>query len=187
MTDSKPSMIVLMGGPGAGKGTFAKSLCANHEYKYIEAGAILRQMPPDSEIGQLIAHGNLIPDTALFDIMPPYLVGDTDILLDGFPRTIGQAKWLVQNYADKYDIHVLFANVPRDIIIKRLNKRAREGSTRADDASQELFIHRINTFIKTTMPAVDWLRDAPGIRFSDIDASGDLAENMKYINAALAQ
>lgn len=182
----KPNLIVLMGGPGAGKGTFAKILRTSRNYKYIETGAILRAMPSDSEIGRLISGGNLVPDTALFDIIASYLMADTDILLDGFPRTIGQAEWLVKNYADKFNIHVLFTNVPQEIIIKRLNKRLNEGSTRADDANPEIIRHRIDTFIKTTMPAVEWLRNAHGIKFSDVDVSGELDDNMKNINTALS-
>lgn len=183
----KPNLIVLMGGPGAGKGTFAKILRTEHEFNYIETGAILREMPSDSDIGRLISGGNLVPDAALFNIIASYLVGDTDILLDGFPRTIGQSKWLVENYADKFNIHVLFTNVPQEIIIKRLNKRLKEGSTRADDADPAIIRHRIDTFIKTTMPAVDWLRSAPNIKFSDVDVSGELDDNMKKINHALAK
>ncbi|MCM1294386.1 MAG: nucleoside monophosphate kinase [Muribaculaceae bacterium] len=181
----KPNLIVLMGGPGAGKGTFAKILRTSHDYKYIETGALLRQMPPESEIGQLIAQGNLVPDTALFDMMASHLTGNDDILLDGFPRTIGQAQWLVQNYADKFNIHVLYTNVPTDIIIKRLTKRFNEGSTRADDGDPAIVRRRIDNFINTTMPAVNWMRNAPGIKFSDVDASGALDENMKNIMATL--
>lgn len=181
----KPKLIVLMGGPGAGKGTFAKILRTDHDYKYIETGALLRAMPADSEIGRTIAAGNLVPDTALFDMIASHLTGNTDILLDGFPRTIGQAKWLIQNYANKFNIHVLYTNVPTDIIIKRLTKRFNEGSKRADDGDPEIVKRRIENFINTTMPAIDWLRDAPGIKFSDVDVSGALANNMNNIMAAL--
>lgn len=181
----KSKIIVLMGGPGAGKGTFAKILRTNHDYKYIETGALLRTMPPESEIGRTIAAGNLVPDNALFDIIASHLTGDTDILLDGFPRTIGQAQWLIDNYADKFDIHVLYTNVPTDIIIKRLTKRFNEGSQRADDGNPEIVQRRINNFINTTMPAIDWLRDAPGIKFSDVDVSGELDDNIKNIMIAL--
>lgn len=183
----KPKLIVLMGGPGAGKGTFAKMLRNDHNYNYIETGALLRQMPPDSEIGRTIAVGNLVPDNALFDMIASHLTGDGDILLDGFPRTIGQATWLVQHYAEKFDIHVLYTNVPTDIIIKRLSKRFNEGSTRADDGDPVIVKRRIENFINTTMPAIEWLRNAPHIKFSDVDASGSLDENMKNIEYALAQ
>lgn len=181
----KPNLIVLMGGPGAGKGTFAKMLRTDHDYKYVETGAILRQMSPESEIGRLIAGGNLVPDTALFDIIAPHLTGNDDILLDGFPRTTGQSQWLVKNYADKFNIHILYINVPTDIILKRLNKRMKEGSTRADDANPEIIHHRIETFEQTTMPAINWLRNANNIMFSDIDASGELDNNYKNITHVL--
>lgn len=182
----KKDLIVLMGGPGAGKGTFAKILRTDHEYDYIETGALLRDMPPDSEIGRTISAGNLVPDNALFGLISDKLADTThDVLLDGFPRTIGQAKWLTNNYADKFNIHVLYMDVPKEIIIKRLTKRFNEGSKRADDGNPEIVQRRIENFINTTMPAIDWLRNASGIKFSDIDVSGELDDNMKNIMSAL--
>ena len=51
----KPIMFVFMGGQGSGKGTFANLMLKQHDYKYIETGAILRNMPADSELGKKIA------------------------------------------------------------------------------------------------------------------------------------
>ena len=93
----KPDMIVFAGGQGSGKGTFAKLMLKQHDYKYVETGAILRQMPADSEIGQKIARGELVNDNDLFQIIGQQLAVNNDIILDGFPRTIGQAKWLIEN------------------------------------------------------------------------------------------
>ena len=178
-------MIVMMGGPGVGKGTFSHMLMDTHPYKHIEAGALLRATPPDSEIQKIIASGNLVPDELICNLMRDHLGANTDIILDGFPRTLGQAKWLIENYADKYRIHVLYLNVDRKILIQRIQKRIRDGSNRADDASIDIVQHRLEKFQQITMPAVEWLRTAPNIKFSEINANGDASDNFAEIIAAL--
>ena len=68
MVDKK-KLIVLIGGPGVGKGTFAKMLMDLHQYNYIGIGALLRALPADSEIHRIIADGNLVPDDVLFELL----------------------------------------------------------------------------------------------------------------------
>ena len=183
MTNRK-QIIVMMGGPGVGKGTFSDMLMARRPFKHIEAGALLRAMPADSEIGKLISAGDLVPDNLVCDLMVAQITDD-DIIMDGFPRTIGQAKWLVKNYADKNDIQILFLNTDDETLVQRIQKRVRTGSHRADDATMKTIRHRLENFHKTTMPAVDWLRTAPGITFSEIDAAGDVNDNFADITSAL--
>ena len=72
-----------------------------------------------------------------------------------------------------------------DVLIARIKKRVRDGSLRADDASMEIINRRLSNFESITMPAVEWLRNAPGIRFSEIDARGDVDDNFADIIAAL--
>ena len=117
--------------------------------------------------------------------MREQITGDHDIILDGFPRTISQAQWLVENYAKKYRIHVLYLNVPEDILIQRINKRIREGSRRRDDASPDIIRRRLDTFRTKTIPAIEWLRTAQNIKFHDIDANGDVNDNFAEIVSAL--
>ena len=182
----KPEMIVMMGGQGVGKGTFSRMLCARDKYKYVETGAILRALPPDSEIGKIIAAGNLTPDDKLFELMAQHFnPNDGAMILDGFPRTIGQAQWLVKNFADKFDIHVLYLDAPREILIQRIQKRVREGGNRQDDSDTTIINRRLDNFYNITMPTIEWLRTAPGIKFSDIDSRGPEPENFNEILIAL--
>ena len=183
----KKQIIVMMGGPGVGKGTFSHMLMDTHPYKHIEAGAMLRAMPADSEIGKLISAGNLVPDELVCDLMAPLLTDKNDIILDGFPRTLGQAKWLVQNYANKYNIHVLYLATDEKTLIARIHKRVRDGTKRADDATIEIIRHRLDNFQKITLPAVEWLRTAAGIKFSEINAAGDANDNFAEITTALSK
>jgi adenylate kinase len=182
---AKKRMILMMGGQGVGKGACSRALMANGKYKHVETGAILRSMPPDSDIAKTISAGNLVTDDMLFDIMKSEIDTDSDIILDGFPRKISQAKWLVDNYSDMFEIYALYLSVPTEIMIQRINKRNREGGKRIDDSSPEIIQRRIDNYFKMTMPAIEWLRDCSCVHFSEIDASGDINDNIARIISAL--
>lgn len=187
MTD-KNKMIVIMGGPGTGKGTFSRMLHdLRPEYTHIETGAILRAQPDNSPIRQIIAGGNLIPDAMVSNLVAQHINQTRgDIILDGFPRTLAQAQWLINNFAQKYDIHVIYLNVPDSIMIQRINKRKAAGSNRKDDNSITTIQHRIETFHITTMPAIEWMATRAGdITFSDVDSSEEESANFARILRAL--
>ena len=181
----KHTMIVMMGGQGAGKGSLAAIMKNEHEYKHIESGALFRALPNDSEIAKIIARGELVPDSELFKLMEKHITDDSDIILDGFPRTLAQAQWLIEKYADKFNIHVLYLNLSEEIMMARINKRIREGGGRADDSNMDAVRRRLDAFWHITVPAIEWLRTANGIKFSDIDASQTLDGNMQQIHAAM--
>ena len=171
-------MIVLMGGQGVGKGTQARRLIDQYGFKYVEAGAILRSLPKESPVAQIMARGELVPDEDLFKIIGNVIqkVGKTDMIVDGFPRTIGQAQWLVKQYATDYNIHVIYLTVPKQIMLDRIQNRIKEnmangGTARADDLDTKVVERRINNFFAVTGPAIEWLRNAKGIQFSEVDVS----------------
>ena len=182
----KPTMIVFMGGQGSGKGTFAHLLLQEHDYKYIEAGDILRHMPSDSEIGKKIARGELVQDEDLFPIMYKHISTDYDLILDGYPRTIGQAKWLVENYADKFNIKIVFLNIDEGTMIAHIKKRIAEGGNRSDDTNEKAVQKRIAAFKTTTMPAIEWLSQQNNLTFYDINLpTDDIDINFQYIKKML--
>ena len=179
-------MIILMGGQGVGKGTFARMLRERHNYAYIETGKMLRDAAAtDKTIGDIMARGELLPFEMLAKLVADNIPTDTDVLMDGFPRTLPQAQWLVENYADKFDVRVIYLNVPEEIMIARIQKRIREGGGRADDADAVAVRKRLDIFQSETMPAIDWLRTVPNIRFADVDVSGAVDDNFKNILTAL--
>ena len=179
-------MIVFISGQGTGKGTFCKMLMEQGNYNYIETGAIFRNLPADSEIAQMISRGELVPDSELFKLMGSKIIDGKDILLDGFPRTLGQAQWLTQTYANKFDVRILYLNIPRELMLQRIQKRINEGVGRADDADDAAVEKRLNSYFNTTMPAVEWLREQDGIKFSEVDVSSiDVNENFAAVENAL--
>ena len=175
-------MIVFMGGQGSGKGTFANLLLKQHDYKYIETGEILRNMPTDCELCKKMSRGELVSDTDLFPIISEQLSTDHDIIIDGFPRTLGQAKWLVENYADKFDIKVVFLNISEQRMLAHIQKRINEGGNRKDDTDDTIVRKRIAAFKNITMPAIQWLSTVKGIKFYDAKLpSDDIDINFTYI------
>lgn len=179
-------MFVFMGGPASGKGTLARHLMGTGDYQYIEVGAILRSMPADSPIAKLIAGGNFIPDADVARCVACKIDDHADIILDGFPRNLVQAKWLVQKYAEQFDIHVIYLMASRELMMARIAKRLHDGGTRADDANDAAVMRRLDRFWNETLPAVEWMRDtAHGIKFSTIDMSGTIDENIAEMRAVI--
>ena len=125
--------IILLGAPGAGKGTIAKVLTQYDGSVQISTGDILRAaVAAGTELGKqaeaTMKAGNLVGDELIIGIMQERLKQDdcqTGYLLDGFPRTIPQAqalKVLLEKMGEKLDC-ALELDVPREVIIDRLTTR----------------------------------------------------------------
>ena len=175
----------MVAGPGAGKGTLSQMLMADGNYKYVGVGALLRAFPKNSDVIKIISSGNFAPDNITCDLVRTEIVGKHDFILDGFPRNLYQAKWLVENYSDKYELHVIYMRVPELIMRSRIKKRLNDGAGRADDADEEIINRRIKTFSEITLPAIDWLRTVPNIFFDEIDASTTPVEIYSKIKSVL--
>ena len=130
-------------------------------------------MPSDSVIGKKITNGELLKDEELFPIISNYIGGNTDIIVDGFPRTIGQAKWLIEKFADKFDIKVVFLDITEDKMIAHIKNRIKEGGHRADDTDENAVHKRIESFKTITMPAIKWLSTLNNVEFIDIKLPSD--------------
>ena len=121
--------LVLLGAPGAGKGTQAAYLKAKHELEHISTGDILRQNIKDGtalglEAKRYMDAGELVPDEVVMDMMKAKLSSLPEgqgFMLDGFPRTVKQAEFL-EGITD-LDGVILF-KVSDDDIVKRLMNRA---------------------------------------------------------------
>ena len=125
--------LILLGAPGAGKGTVAKQLTQLDGSVQISTGDILRgAVAAGTELGKqaeaFMKAGDLVPDDLIMGIMGDRLQEDdcaNGFLLDGFPRTIPQAEALKELLA-KLNIELDFAveiDVPRDVILDRLTTR----------------------------------------------------------------
>ena len=166
----------------AGAGTQAKLICDYFDIKHLSTGDMLRaEINNKSDIGKtaksFIDQGALVPDEVLLNIIDSRL-SDSNVqngyLLDGFPRTIPQAKGLndiLKNNRQKLDAVVsLTAN--ENELIERLIKRGRD-SGRSDD-TPEIIKQRQEVYWKQTSPLINFYKDENLIK--EIDGIGAINE-----------
>ena len=119
--------VILMGPPGGGKGTQAKSLTAAMHIPHISTGDMLRAARREgTELGKkadaYISAGQLVPDELVNGIVAERLSGEKDgYLLDGYPRTVAQADAL-EAAGEKIDAVVLI-DVPDELLVERIVNR----------------------------------------------------------------
>jgi UMP-CMP kinase len=162
---SKVTVLFVLGGPGAGKGTQCANLVRDYHFTHLSAGDLLRaeQNRPDSEFGQLIKDyikdGLIVPmevtvqllENAMTDVVNKQ-GGTGKFLVDGFPRQMDQAvKFEESVVPSKF---VLFFDCPEAEMQKRLLNRGKT-SGRSDD-NEESIKKRFKTFVETSMPVVDY-------------------------------
>ena len=158
--------LILLGPPGAGKGTQGHQLHAQYGIPEISTGDILRSAVRDGtalgmEAKRYMDSGALVPDDIIIGIVQDRLSQpDTDhgFILDGFPRTAVQAEALdrmLQERERPLD-HVISIEVPVTELIQRLAGRLHiEG--RQDD-TDEAIRHRLDIYERETLPLIDYYR-----------------------------
>ena len=125
--------VILLGPPGAGKGTQAQLIVKNHNYFQLSTGDLLRaEIKKKTKIGEeienLISKGNFVSDEIVEDLIKSTIENlkfRDRIIFDGYPRNVIQAKKLdeiVSHFSQKIDL-IIFLNVPRDIVKKRIMGR----------------------------------------------------------------
>ncbi|CAO3692354.1 unnamed protein product [Rhizopus stolonifer] len=128
----QPLRLLLIGSPGSGKGTQSKRLQKNFGANHLSSGDLLRKnIIQETWVGkqakQYVSEGKLVPDELLISLIQQELVsfGNTNWLLDGFPRTLSQAKELdgsLQKLMQPLNL-VVNLQVPEQVILKRIMDR----------------------------------------------------------------
>jgi adenylate kinase len=142
--------LVLLGPPGAGKGTQAEALAEHFGVPHISSGELLRRhVASGTALGRQVTgyldRGELAPDDLVMAVVDEALAGaGSGYVLDGFPRTRSQAETVV------------FLDVPDDVAQQRLAQRL---AGRSDDRDREVIERRLRTFHDETNPVVDYYRD----------------------------
>jgi len=121
--------IILLGPPGSGKGTQAGYIKKKYNTEHVSTGDILRkEVSSDSDLGleakQYMDSGNLVPDQIIIEMVTNYIADIPSILLDGFPRTLEQARAFENKLLNlKKNInHVLYFELTNKTIIERYQK-----------------------------------------------------------------
>ena len=177
---TKMSAILLLGAPGAGKGTLGKTLGAIPRFFHCACGDVFRSLDTRTPIGQEFvrysSNGSLVPDELTVKLWETQMNNwadshvykpDIDLLiLDGIPRNVRQAEIMQENITIHQVIHLSCPN--RDELARRMRKRALK-ENRYDDANDSVIQQRIQTYEDETKPILEFYgKDL----VTDIDATG---------------
>jgi adenylate kinase len=190
--------LILLGPPGAGKGTQAERLMKKHNIPQLSTGDMLRAaVKAGSPIGlqakAVMDAGALVSDDIVVGIISDRLNepdAKNGFILDGFPRTVAQAKALDEMLAKKsmqLD-GIIGLRVDEGALLSRIEKRANEtkaagGTVRADD-NPETFKTRLDAYRAQTAPVAAYYADMGTLKL--IDGMAPIDEVSKAIDAALA-
>ena len=181
---AEPLRIVMLGPPGAGKGTHGKYISKLRGVPHISTGAMLRDnIKRNTSLGQeaqrFVKAGELVPDRVMVGMVRDRLSKEQSFILDGFPRTVAQGEALKQILKDqgKPLTHVIFLDVRDDEIVKRLTSRGRE------DDKPDIIRQRLKVYKESTKPLIRFY-DNQGLLVR-IDANGSIEANQKKVRGAL--
>lgn len=158
LPDKQGEIVVLVGPPGSGKGTLAKSLVEEYEFQHISTGDLIRNSE-DEELKKIISKGEMVPDDKMIEILESKINNldlEKNIVLDGYPRNLEQAKQL-DKMLGKMGVglsHAIFINIGREEAIKRIQKRS-ETENRSDDSDFDVINKRFDEYLEKTFPLVD--------------------------------
>jgi adenylate kinase len=152
--------LVILGGPGAGKGTQAQQLCSNLSIPLLALGDILREaIASETDLGKLampyVETGELVPDATMIQfIRRRLLLWDVfnGWVLEGYPRTAFQAEeldFLLSDLAQQLD-WAIWLKVPNEVLLSRSIERDRS------DDSPEILQRRLDLYYEQTLPIVDY-------------------------------
>ncbi len=214
-----PGPILLLGAPGAGKGTQAKELVKLWGIPQISTGDLLRAnvalaTPLGKTAQAIMARGELVPDTLVNEMVAVRLLEPDTVrgyILDGFPRTLGQANWLdarLEGQPEALPVVAVSIQVNYNQLLRRITGRRicpvcqsiyniyvnpprkdgfcdLDGAAliQRDDDTEEVFKERMRAYAALTAPVVEHYR-ALG-RFAEVDGDRPIAEIAAGIVAAV--
>ena len=209
--------IILFGPPGAGKGTQAQFIVKKHNYFQLSTGNLLRKEVKSKtslgiEIETLISQGKFVSDQTVNTLLRNSITNlkfRDRIIFDGYPRNVEQARnlELILGEFDQTIGHVIFLNVSKDIIEKRIMGRmtcdkcnmtlneffnkeqielhpcGKEFLKKRKDDNFDVIVARYETYMKTTKPVLDFY--SKNKNFIEIDGAAEIEQITNEINGVL--
>ena len=188
--------IILLGPPGAGKGTQAKVLVNDHAVVQLSTGDMLRSaVASGSELGQeakaVMDAGKLMPDNIMIEIISARIAEPdcaNGFILDGFPRTTAQAEALDKMLEQKglpLD-HVIEISVNDAVLIDRIKARVAETpeAERRDDDNAETLKHRLDVYHEQTAPILPYYETRGMLK--KVDGMQPIVDVSKQIGAIIS-
>ncbi len=190
--------MILLGPPGAGKGTQAKHIVAKHGVVQLSSGDILRAAvkagtPVGLRVKDIMARGELVPDDLVVTIISARIDqpdARNGFILDGFPRTVPQAHALdrmLEEKGLKLDA-VIELKVDEDILLSRIKRRVAEtkarGATLRPDDDPEVLKRRLRAYREHTAPLIAHYRRQNMLR--EVDGMAPVPEVAAAIDRVLS-
>lgn len=185
--------LLIVGPPGAGKGTQAVRIAERYGVPAISTGDIFRaNIKEQTELGQQVSaildRGELVPDSLTNDLVADRLSqadAEGGYLLDGYPRTTGQVEFLesVNSQRGQRVDAVIRLVADTEEVVTRLRKRAEEQG-RSDD-NEETIRHRLEVYERETAPLLELFAQRGLI--VEVDGLGEIDEVTERILSALSE
>ena len=209
--------IILFGPPGAGKGTQAQFIVKKHNYFQLSTGNLLREEVKSKtllgeKIEKLISNGKFASDEIVNTLLRQSITNlkfRDRIIFDGYPRNIDQAKnlTLILNEFEQTIGHIIFLNVPKDIIEKRIMGRmtcekchmtmneffnkeqielhpcGKEFLNKRKDDNFDVVVARYDTYMNETKPVLDYY--SKNTNFTEIDGAAEIEQITNKMNEVL--
>jgi adenylate kinase len=183
---------IIFGPPGSGKGTQAARIEKEFHLSHLSTGAILRaEVKRGTEVGKevarIMAAGDLVPDDLMVAVVRRHLPASEEgkgVLLDGFPRTVQQARALdgmLAKEGRRVDF-VIALEVPEKELVERILRRAAVQG-RADD-TKEAIAERMHEYHELTEAVLDHYRKK-GVRVEVVDGTGEPDEVFERVRSAI--
>jgi len=178
---SKPNVVFVLGGPGAGKGTQCANIVKTFGFVHLSAGDLLREErnKPGSEFGDLIEKhirdGTIVPVEITCSLIERAMQvsASNNFLIDGFPRNQDNLEGWERQMSEKATVlFVLFFDCDEDICVQRCLQRGQAGSGRSDDNPDSLK-KRVFTYNNDTMPIVNRFQESNLVKRIDASKSAE--------------
>ncbi|PID64163.1 MAG: adenylate kinase [Gammaproteobacteria bacterium] len=178
--------VIILGAPGAGKGTQSEEIVKHFDLKHLSTGDMLRaEIEAGSELGlaakTVMDKGELVSDKIILGMVESQIRNSgKGMLFDGFPRTTVQAEGLdkLLKSLDSGIDHVVLLDVDNEEIVERMLARGR------DDDNEETIRNRLEVFNNQTAPLVEYYRDQD--KLSTVVGSGSVEEIFARVQKVLA-